>query len=102
MSRVRVNSFSRSARLHTGRRLKAIPGYAPPPGACVGTVLGERLGIAAIYAGHEDADNARSAALLAVTGLPDTPANRAAVLASIDAIEAAVRGAVGASTRTMQ
>lgn len=102
MSRIRHNSPSKTLRLAAAAKLARMPGYVRPPSACVDTPLGQRLGIAAVYAGRDDADNARASALLAVADLPDTPANRAAVLASIASIESAVAAAVGSNQRVTQ
>lgn len=69
----------------------------PISSECIGSPLGERLGLAAIYAGHGDADAARASALLVCAGVSDTPDNRAAVLGAFDEIRNAVCVAVGVS-----
>lgn len=86
-----------------GQRISAARGTArmvnrvDSPGIeCTRTALGERLGIAALYGGHGDADNARAAALLAVAELPDTPANRARVLSVLGGVRTTLHHAVQA------
>lgn len=92
MSRLRHNTPSRTLRLQAARHIARMPGYVRSPGAdCTGNALGERLGIAAIYAGKGDQDNARTAALLAVAGVTDTLENRAALRASFEQITRLVR-----------
>lgn len=92
MSRIRHNTPSLTMRISTARSIARMPGYVPGPGQdCTGNPLGERLGIAAIYAGKGDDDNARTAALLAVAGVRDTPDNRAAIRASFEQITRLVR-----------
>lgn len=82
-----------------GLRLRAVaelrrigrPPHVGPGVECTGTPLGERLGIAAIYAGRGEQADGAACALLAVAGVQDTPENRAAVLRSIESIAGAVR-----------
>lgn len=96
MSRLRYNSHSIGARLRALHEIESMGGLAPTPGRdCTGTPLGERLGIAALYAGRGDADNAAAAALLAIAGTDDNTDNRAAVLAAIEDVRALVRRATG-------
>lgn len=57
-----------------------------PDSDCTRSELGQRLGIAALYGGQGDSDNARAAALLACAGVSDTPRNREAVIQKLDAI----------------
>ncbi|MCR6661862.1 MAG: hypothetical protein NVV60_01610 [Luteimonas sp.] len=82
-------------RIAAARAAMRTPGYVRSPGAeCTGNPLGERLGIAAIYAGKGDDDNAQAAALLAVVDVRDTPENRIAVMRHIDQVAQLVRDAV--------
>lgn len=86
MSYGRLNFKSQSVgvRLRAAREARATPGYFDGPGMdCTGTPLGERLGIAALYAGKGEPDTARIAALLVVSDLPDTAENRAAARAHL-------------------
>jgi hypothetical protein len=99
-----MNGRLRSSSPGVGLRLRSIQQarregrlVEGPERECTGTPLGERLGIAALYAGHGDADTARATALLVCAGISDTPDNRAAVLGAIDEIRNTVRLAVGIS-----
>lgn len=62
---------------------------------CAQTTLGQRLGIAAIYGGQGDADEARVVALLACADVIDTPENRRKLRATVSDIGSRVRAAIG-------
>lgn len=96
MSRLRSTSPGVGVRLRALQQLKREGGLNPGPGRdCTGNDLGERLGIAALYAGRGDTDNANAAALLAIAGVEDSERARAAVLAAIEDVRALVRRATG-------
>ena len=94
-----MNGRLRSSSQHVGLRLRALAeikreGRVPNVGPgveCTGTPLGERLGIAALYAGRGEQSAGVAVALLAIAGVADTPEARAQVLASIDHIAGVVR-----------
>ena len=94
MSRLRFAGNGYRLRLASLRELQAMPGFVPGPGRdCTGNELGERLGIAALYAGHGDEDSARAAALLALAGVPDSPEHRAELGDTFDQVAQLVRAA---------
>ena len=94
-----MNGRLRSSSQHVGLRMRALAeirreGRVPNVGPgveCTGTPLGERLGIAAIFAGRGEQGTGVAVALLAIAGVPDTPEARAHVLAAMDHIAGAVR-----------
>lgn len=93
MSRIRANSPGVNLRLralYECQRRGALPG---PERECAETVLGQRLGIAALYAGRGDRDQAEAAALLACAGVPDTAEHRRQVLDAIAEIRRLIRRA---------
>jgi hypothetical protein len=83
-------------RLRALRQLqrRGIKPHVGPGVECTGTLMGERLGIAAIYAGRGEQADGAACALLAVAGITDNHDNRVAVLRSIDQIAGAVRAAI--------
>jgi hypothetical protein len=83
-----VGQRMRSIRDMTRQNLRPNLG---PGVECTGTPLGERLGIAAIYAGRGEQSTGVAAALLAIAGVEDSAASRASVLASLDHIAGVVR-----------
>lgn len=92
MNRVRFAGAGYKLRLAGLQAQKNVPGFVPGPGAdCTGNPLGERLGIAALYAGHGDDDNARAAALLALAGVSDSPEHRAGIASAFDQVAQLVR-----------
>lgn len=96
MSRLRHNAPGVGARMRALRRITDAGGLQSGPGRdCTGNDLGERLGIAALYAGRGEADDATAAALLAIAGVEDNERARADVLAAIEDVRALVRRATG-------
>lgn len=61
---------------------------------CTAHPIGERLGIAAVYAGRGEVGTACASALLVVLGLDDTPRNRDAVLRNLGGIQLAAQRAI--------
>lgn len=96
MSRLRHNATGLGLRLRSINDAKraGAPLVTGPGRDCTGTELGERLGIAALYAGRGDNANACSTALLACAGLPDTAANRALIGDALDPLLARIQQAV--------
>ena len=99
MSRVRHNTPGLALRMQSLRAAAHRPGAisADQGRECAGHPIGERLGIAAVYAGRGEVDTARASALLIAAGIDDTPAHRAAVLRGIASIQRAVEAAVAVS-----
>lgn len=94
MNRLRFAGNGYQLRLAGLRAQQHVPGFMPGPGPdCTGNALGERLGIAALYAGHGDDDNARAAALLALAGVSDSPEHRACIAGAFDQVAQLVRAA---------
>lgn len=95
MTAIRHESSGVALRMRSLQLLRR-QGRAPHVGPgveCTGTELGQRLGIAAIFAGRGEQATAAAAALLAIAGVEDSPEARTATLALIDTIAATVRQA---------
>ncbi len=101
MTAIRFASTGHALRLRALRDRARMANWVPGPGRdCTGNPLAERLGIAALYAGQGDQDNARAAALLALAGVSDSPEHRAELGDTFDQVAQLVRAAIeGASTR---